>query len=109
MKKQSKDNPIVIVHPNAVNVKGDNRRITIIKQKPSKNKFVAKNVIFIKSLTSDTGYNAGVQHHLSDNGKIKVSSIGLSTEGLFELYICLGSYLEELSNNNINHKSTKNV
>lgn len=109
MAKKEKNTVQINKHPNAITVRGENREISIIKQKPSKNKFATKNLLVIKSLTKETGYNMGVSGELSENGKIKTSFIGLSLDALIELYACIGHYLNGVSDNSINYKKEKDV
>ncbi len=81
----------VSIHPEGVFVKGNNRRIAIIKKTGTKDK--AKNIIIMKALTAELTEHPGVRHELSDNKKIKYSFVGLTDEAVMDLHIALGEYL----------------
>jgi hypothetical protein len=66
---------------------------------PDGEPFLAKNVIFLKSLTAESGLKPGVKHKLSKNKKLKISSIGLTDEALIELYMGMSHYIEKFINN----------
>jgi hypothetical protein len=88
------------IYPDAVSIRGLNRDTAVVKREVTK-KFEAPNLIFIKALTANVGNKPGVRHELTKNKKIKVSTIGLSDEGLVELYMALTHYIKNNINNQI--------
>lgn len=82
-----KAKPELTVYKNAIEVKMNNRRLTI------SNVGNDKNSIVFKALTKHTGKEAGIYSKLSENEKIKFSKIGLSDDAIIVLYHALGEYL----------------
>jgi hypothetical protein len=74
-------------------IKAKNRRFAVVKKEvDGKN----RNMIYITSLTSETGKEDGVIAKLSENEKIKYSLVGLSDEAIKELYTCIHYYLKNV-------------
>lgn len=80
-------------YKDAFTIKAKNRRFAIVKKEVGgKN----RNMIYITSLTSETGKEDGAITKLSENKKIKYSLVGLSDEAIRELYYCLHHYLKNV-------------
>jgi hypothetical protein len=80
-------------YKDAFTVKAKNRRFAIIKkQVDDKN----RNMIYITSLTSETGKMDVAITKFSNNNKVKYSSIVLSDEAIRELYACMHHYLKNV-------------
>ena len=77
-------------YKDAFTIKAKNRRFAVVKK--CKN----RNMIYITSLTSETGKEDGAITKLSENEKIKYSLVGLSDEAIKELYACLHHYLKNV-------------
>jgi hypothetical protein len=78
---------------NACTIKAKNRRFAVVKKEIDGN---SRNMIYITSLTSETGKEDGVITKLSKNEKIKYTLLGLSDEAIKELYTCLHHYLRNV-------------
>jgi hypothetical protein len=66
-------------YEDAFTIKAKNRRFAVVKKEfDGKN----RNMIYITSLTSETGKEDGVISKLSKNEKIKYSLIGLTDEAI---------------------------
>lgn len=97
---KEKNTIVTSVYLDAVKMRGLNRVITIVKMDPPEDvPFAAKNVIFLKSLTAESGVKPGVRHELSKNKKVKISSMGLTDDAVLELYVGLSHYIEKFINN----------
>ena len=79
---------------NGTIVRSHNRRTEIIETK-AEIEFHAANIIRLTSLTANTGPLPGMSCNVTDNGKIKVTSLGLSDKGLVDLYMALKIYLNK--------------
>ena len=80
-------------YKDAFMIKAKNRRFAVVKKEvDGKN----RNMIYITSLTSETGKEDGAITKLSENEKIKYSLVGLSDEAIQELYACLHHYLKNV-------------
>ena len=80
-------------YKDAFTIKAKNRRFAVVKKEvDGKN----RNMIYITSLTSETGKEDGAITKLSENEKIKYSLVGLSDEAIKELYACLHYYLKNV-------------
>ena len=77
-------------YKDAFTIKAKNRRFAVVKK--GKN----RNMIYITSLTSETGKEDGAITKISENEKIKYSLVGLSDEAIKELYACLHNYLKNV-------------
>lgn len=75
-------------HTNGVIVKSDNKRISVVKAKEG------VHIIEFKSLTIDTGEALGSISKLSKNKKLKFTALGLTDEGLLDLYVALREYVK---------------
>ena len=84
----------VAVHNNGVIVRSKNRRTTIVETKPDI-EFHAANIITFEALTANSGPLPGARSDVTTNGKIKVTSLGLSDQGIVDLYIALKTYLNK--------------
>lgn len=84
------------IFSDAVEVRGLNRETSVVKRTVEK-EFDPANTIHICALTANVGEGPGAISHLSKNKKVKYTTIGLSDEGLLELFLAIGHYLKEIN------------
>jgi hypothetical protein len=82
----------ITIHPNSAVGKIKNKRTSIFLPDKDCN----AHLIEFTSLVSETGNNAGCLHQISNNGKIKTTSINLSNDGLFNLASTLSNYINNV-------------
>ena len=89
-KKENK----LVTYLDGLVVSSHNRRTSIVKTNADI-QFHASNIIKFKALTTEVGPLAGARSDVTANGKIKITSLGLSDQGLVDLYFALKVYLKQ--------------
>ena len=84
-------------HLNSTELKTKNKVFTVIKPvvNVETQELHKHNIIHIKGLTSELGDEPGVKTIISKNGKIKETYIGVTDEGLEDLFRTLAIHLNK--------------
>lgn len=106
MSKRNKNAVFISRFNNGIKLKANNKRITIfspIKNDENQQPYQVENcnTIYFRALTSEVGKESAVHHALSENEKMKESSINLTDDALYLLYMGLHKHFENKMRNEI--------
>lgn len=93
--KRDKDKNYIHFYKNGVRARSKNKRTDILRVMQAEESN-APNIIYFRALTTEVGKEPGVSTHISKNGKIKLTRMGLSDQALYELHEALDQYIKQI-------------